>query len=459
MIKKLIGNKAFYKMVLLVAIPIMVQNGITNFVSLLDNIMVGQVGTEQMSGVAIVNQLIFVFNLCIFGGLSGAGIFGAQYYGQGNHDGVRFTFRFKCWLGFIVTILCVAIFAAFGSELIQLFLHEGSGQTDIRKVLYYGEKYLAVSLLGLFPFMVGQVYSSTLRETGETILPMKAGIVAVFVNLVINYILIFGKFGAPALGAVGAAIGTVVSRFVECGIIMYWTHKHVERNPFIVGALRSMKIPKSLASKVLVKGAPLLINEALWSGGVSTMMQCYSVRGVEVIAGLNISNTIANLFNIVFVAMGSAISIIVGQLLGAGKMKEAKEADTKLIFFSVMCCMFIGFVMILIAPAFPAIYNTSEEVKGLAAKFIIVSALYMPQNAFMHAAYFTLRAGGKTVVTFFFDSVFMWVVNIPLAYFLSRYTGINIVYVFAIVQGVEIVKCVIGFILLKRGVWLQNIVV
>lgn len=458
MFRKLIGDKRFYKMVLAVSVPIMIQNGITNFVSLLDNIMVGQVGTEQMSGVAIVNQLIFVFNLCVFGGISGAGIFGAQFYGQKNHEGVRDTFRFKGWIGVILTILCFIILGGFGSDLIALFLHEGNDGTDIAKVLYHGQRYMRISLIGLVPFMVAQVYSSTLRETGETVLPMKAGIVAVVVNFVINYILIFGKFGAPAMGAAGAAVGTVVSRFVECGIVMYWTHKHTERNPFIVGAYKSVKLPGNLAWKIIIKGSPLLINEALWSGGVSMMMQCYSVRGVEVIAGLNISNTIANLFNVVFIALGNSVAIIIGQLLGAGKMEEAKDTDRKLIAFSVFCCIGIGLMMILIAPAFPAIYNTSDHVKELAARFIIVSAIFMPQNAFMHAAYFTLRSGGKTVVTFFFDSVFMWIVNIPMAFVLSRYTGIYIVYVFAMVQGIEIIKCIIGFVLLKKGVWLQNIV-
>lgn len=458
MFKRLTGDKKFYRMVLAVSVPIMIQNGITNFVSLLDNIMVGQVGTEQMSGVAIVNQLIFVFNLCIFGGISGAGIFGAQFYGQGNHKGVRDTFRFKFWICVVITLLSVAVLGLYGEELISMFLHEGSDGTDIALALYHGKRYLKISMIGLLPFMTAQIYSSTLRETGETVLPMKAGIVAVAVNFVINYILIFGKFGVPAMGAVGAAVGTVISRFVECAIVIYWTHKHTERNPFIVGALRSFRVPGALAGKILVKGAPLLINEALWSGGVSLMMQCYSVRGVEVIAGLNISNTIANVFNIVFIALGNSVAIIIGQLLGAGKMEEAKETDTKLIAFSVACCIGIGLVMIAVAPLFPAIYNTSGQVKELAARFIIVSALFMPQNAFMHAAYFTLRSGGKTVVTFFFDSVFMWIVNIPLAFVLSRYTDIYIVYVFAMVQGVEIIKCIIGFVLLKKGVWLQNIV-
>ena len=117
--KKFIGDKSFYKMVLMIAVPIMIQNGITNFVSLLDNIMVGQIGTEQMSGVAIVNQLMFVYNLCIFGGLSGAGILTAQYFGQKDEEGVRPPFRYKIWMAVILTILAGVVLVVGGESLIS----------------------------------------------------------------------------------------------------------------------------------------------------------------------------------------------------------------------------------------------------------------------------------------------------------------------------------------------------
>lgn len=456
--KKLIGDKQFYKMVLLVAVPIMIQNGITNFVGLLDNVMVGQVGTEQMSGVAIVNQLLFVYSLCIFGGLSGAGIFGAQFYGQDNQAGVRDIFRFKIWIGLLITVLGFFILGFFGEGLINTYLAGEANKENVAVALYYGKEYLWIMLVGIIPFCIVQIYSSTLRETGETIVPMIAGIIAVAVNLAFNYILIFGKFGVPAMGVAGAAVATVMSRFVECLIVVIWTHMHRERNIYIMGLYRSLRIPIWLVKKVVIKGTPLLMNEALWAAGMAMLLQCYSVRGLNVVAGMNISNTIANLFNIVFIALGSSVAIIVGQLLGAGKMEEARDTDTKLIAFSVASCIVIGILMIVIAPLFPKMYNTSDEVKGLAESFIIVAAVFMPQNAFLHAAYFTLRSGGKTVVTFFFDSVFAWVVSIPLAYVLSRYTQINIVFVYFCCQGIEIIKSIIGYILVKRGSWLQNIV-
>ena len=457
-IHKFIGDKAFYKMVLSIAVPIMVQNGITNFVSLLDNIMIGRVGTEPMSGVAIVNQLIFVYNLCLFGGVSGAGIFTAQYFGQKNHEGIRQTVRFKLWIVTVITLLTTGLFLSAGNHLIRLYLQGEGTAESIAATLRYGHQYLLIMLLGLLPFMMVQVYSSTLRECGQTILPMKAGIVAVFVNLILNYILIYGKFGAPALGVQGAALATVISRYTEAAIVLIHTHRHKELNPFAEGLYSTLKVPAHLVQKIVVKGMPLLLNETLWASGMAMLTQCYSVRGLNVIAAQNISNTINNVFNIVFIALGDSVAIIVGQLLGAGRMQEARDTDNKLIAFSVFCCTCVATLMFLLAPFFPMLYNTGEDVRLLAKYFIMICAVFMPQNAFLHASYFTLRSGGKTIITFLFDSVFIWCVSVTIAFTLSRFTSLPVTVVYILVQMGDLIKCAIGFILVKKGVWLQNIV-
>ena len=455
---KFIGDKAFYKMVLAIAVPIMIQNGITNFVGLLDNIMIGRVGTEPMSGVAIVNQLIFVYNLCLFGGVSGAGIFTAQYFGQKNQEGIRQTVRFKIWIVAVITLITTGLFLLAGDRLIQFYLQgEGTAQSAAA-TLHYGKQYLWIMLLGLLPFMMVQVYSSTLRECGQTMLPMKAGIIAVGVNLVLNYILIYGKFGAPALGVQGAAIATVVSRYVEAAIILIHTHRHKEQNPFVEGLYTTLKVPGNLAKKIVLKGMPLLLNETLWAAGMAMLTQCYSIRGLNVIAAQNISGTIGNVFNIVFIALGDSVAIIVGQLLGAGRMEEARDQDNKMIAFSVFCCTGVALVILAMAPLLPMQYNTEAHVRERAKYLIMISAVFMPQNAFLHASYFTLRSGGKTIVTFLFDSVFIWCVSVTIAFTLSRFTTLPVTAVFIFVQLGDIIKCIIGFVLVKKGVWLQNIV-
>lgn len=456
--KKFIGDRAFYSMVLALAVPVMIQNGITNFVGLLDNIMVGQVGTEQMSGVAIANQLVFVFNLCVFGGVSGAGIFGAQFFGKGDSDGVRDILRIKLWLALVLSVAAGVVFTFWSEPLISLFLHEGSESGDLAATLLYGKQYLSLMRLLLVPFALVQAYASTLRETGETKLPMQAGVVAVLVNLVFNYLLIYGKLGFPVLGVQGAAIATILSRIVEAAIVIAWTHRNRERNPFAVGLYRTLRVPSALLGQVAVKGSPLLVNEALWSMAMTTLAQCYSLRGLAVVAAVNITSTITNLFNIVFMSLGSSIGIIVGNLLGAGRMREARDADNKLIAFSVASCLLVGAIMAVVAPLFPRLYNTTDEVRRLAESMILISAAIMPFHAFTHATYFTLRSGGKTFVTFLFDSVFVWAVNVPIAFVLSRFTGLPILPLFAVCQAIEILKSFIGYFFVRSDVWMQNIV-
>lgn len=456
--KKFIGDKAFYRYLIFLAFPMIVQNGITSFVSFLDNIMVGQIGTEPMSGVAIVNQLFFVFNICIFGGVSGAGIFSAQFFGKGDFEGQKYTFRFKLYACLLITAIACVLFHFLDEPLISLYLNDEGSVGNTRLALSYGKEYLAIMILGLLPFAVSQTYVSTIRETGQTFVPMVSGIVAVITNLVLDYVLIFGAFGAPELGVAGAAIATVIARYTECLIVVVWAHRHLDKNPYLIGVYKGLRIPGSILADIFRKGLPLMFNEMLWAVGMAVIVQCYAVRGLEVVAAQNISSTISNLFNIVYLQLGNCISIVVGQKLGAGQLEEAKDADNKIIFFDVACCAGISVIMILLGGLFPEIYKTEPGIKALAKNFIIISAMAMPLCAFSHCSYFTLRSGGKTIVTFLFDSVYTWVVMIPYAFVLSHFTTLSITMVFFLVSFTEIIKVIIGFFMIKSNVWLQNIV-
>ncbi len=453
---KYFGDKQFYKRVLAMVLPIIVQQAITNFVAMLDNIMVGQVGTYPMSGVAIANQLIFVFNLCIFGAISGAGIFGAQYFGDGNHEGVRYTFRYKLWVGIGLSLAAIAVFLLWDTPLIANYLN-GTPQENAL-TLGFAKDYLAVILIGLVPYALTQIYASTLRETGQTLVPMISGVIAVAVNMILNYILIFGKFGAPEWGVVGAAVATVISRFVELIIIVAWTHVNASRNPFIKGAYQSLHIPRAVVWKITKKGVPLLMNEALWSMAMATLLQCYSVRGIEVVAAYNINSTITQLFNVVALSMGNAISILVGQRLGAGEMEQARDDNRRLTVFGLLLAVGVATVMAACAGLFPQLYDTSEDIRTTATGFILIAAAYMPVLSFVHSSYFTLRSGGRTVITVLFDCVYSWVVYVPVAYILSSHTALPILAVYAIVQGTDLIKATVGGLLIHKGVWLRNIV-
>ncbi len=458
MLRSFFGDKSFYKRVLMLTLPIMIQNGITNFVNMLDNVMVGRVGTVEMTGVAVANQLMFVFNLCVFGAVSGAGIFGAQFYGNGDHKGLRDSFRFKLIFGGLISVAGIGIFLAFGAPLVTLYLKGEGNAADAAASLVFGLDYLKLMLIGLIPYTVVQCYSSTLRETGETLLPMYAGMAAVGVNLVLNYILIFGHFGAPELGVSGAALATVISRFAELAVVVIFTWKRRERHIFIKGAFRSMRVPFSLVKQIMLKGMPLMLNEALWAAGVATLNQSFSVISLDVVAANNISQTFHNVFSVVFMAVGVSIGILVGQLLGAGETEEARATARKLITFSFLVSVAVGALYSCFAAFIPEVYNTTESVRYMATRIMWISAAAMPLDAIAHASYFTLRSGGKVVITFLFDSCFVWLISVPAAFVLSRYSGLGIYAVYGICQGLNLLKAILGITFVKKGIWVKNIV-
>ena len=458
MVRNFYKDKALMKRFILIALPIIIQNGITNFVSMLDNIMVGQVGSLQMSGVSIVNNLMFVYSLCVFGASSGAGIFTAQFHGSDDQEGIRHTMRFKVLACTILSLVAAAFFVVVGEFLILQYLKGEGDPADAALVLQYGKDYLAMTYWGFIPFALSNAYSSTLRETGKTIVPMIAGIAAVLVNLVLNYVLIFGHFGAPVLGVKGAAIATAISRYVELSIVAGWAHTHEKDCPFVRGLYRSFRIPVDLLKKIAAKGAPLMVNEAFWSGGMAFLNQCYSTCGLDVVPALNISSTIFNLASVAFIAGGNTVGIMMGQMLGAGNSPDdIRDANRKLMVTNVCVGIVFGLLLAGVSGLFPLIYNTTDAVRQTATWLICICAVMMPVHSYLNATYFTLRAGGQSMITFVFDSGFMWCCMIPVAFVLSRFANLHIIVLYAIIQSLDFAKCALGAKMLKNGKWIQNL--
>ena len=459
-LSRYVGDKQFYRTVLFVAVPMMVQNGITNLVNLLDNIMVGQVSTAAMSGVSIVNQFVFIFNLLVFGAVSAAGIFTAQFHGSNDVQGEQHTFRFKVLVNLLAGALGIAAFALLDDQLIRLFLQMESEASSLspEEALFYGKQYLWPMLLGLIPYALSQAYASTMRETGQTVLPMVASSAAVATNFVLNAILIFGLVGFPAMGVAGAAIATVVARFVELAILVVWGHTHKEKCPYLVGAYRSLYIPGALFAQIMIKGLPLMANEFFWAISITLRNQSYSTCGLEVVAAQNIAVTIINLFSVVYLSLGSSIAIVVGNQLGAGEIEQARDTDRKMIAFSVSCAAGIGLLLIALAQVFPLIYKAPEDVRSLATFMIVVSGCALPFFSYAHAAYFTLRSGGRVGITFLFDSVYMWGVVIPTVVLLANFTSISIYWLYIAGTVAETLKCIFGFIFLRKINWARRLV-
>lgn len=451
-----IGDRKFYRTVCALMLPIVIQHTVESLVGLLDNVMIGQTGTDPMSGVAIVGQLLQVFYICVYGATAAPNIFSAQFHGAKDPEGVRHTFRFKLMELMLLAALALVAFCGFGTELIRLYLTDGSAAAGA--ALEYARQYLNVMLWGLIPFELTVAYTGTLSSLGETRVPMIAGVTAVCVNLAGNYVLIFGHFGAPALGVRGAAWATVLSRCVEMAIVAGYAHRHRDRFPFLRGAYRSLRVPAALARRMLLKSAPLLGNEALWALGTAIQMQCYSLRGYAVIAAVNIASAVWNLFTVVAMAFGDATSIIVGQQLGAGELERGRQTAWKLAAFSMACCLAIGGAQFAMSGVIPRMYNTAPSVQAMASQFIRILALCMPAVSFANCCYYALRSGGRMGVTFLYDCGMMWGVTVPLAFCLTRFTDMPIVQVYFGIQMVIFVKCALGAAFLKRGTWAVNMV-
>lgn len=458
-LKRYVGDWNFYRSLMVLIFPMIIQQGVTSFVNLLDNLMVGNLGTAPMSGVAIVNQLFFVYNMALFGMNSGVSIFGAQFYGRGDYKGVRNATRLKLLSSALVTAIAIIVLMLFGPQLIGLFLHEtATDTTDMALTLESAMSYLRILLWGFPPFMMVMAYSGTLREAGQTVTSMVAGVVAVIVNLVGNYLLIFGHMGFPQMGAAGAALATVISRWVEMTILVVYAHKNEDKFPFFKGLYKSARVPLDLWKKVAITGSPLIINEILWSAGTTFVNQNYSLRGLNAVAANNITSTCWQLFCVIMFAMGGAIAILVGQQLGAGEIEKAKDTDRKLMFFNVSLHVLIGGLLILFAPMIPYLYNTEPAVRELARQQLIVAGLVLPMNAFTHGAYFTIRSGGKTMITFLFDCGYTWVVSVPISFILARYTALPMVAIYAAVQLADVIKIFVAVPMLSSGFWANNVV-
>lgn len=454
---KLIGNKEFYKTLFVVAIPIMLQSAITNFVGLIDNLMVGSLGTLQMSSVSICNQIINVFQLLTFASANASGIFLAQYYGKRDDEGMANCFRFKAYSMAVLYIVAMAVFVFGGKQIIMLYLGNNDPST-IAETMAYASSYMKIILIGLLPFAINITVSYSIREIGDTVPPMIASSVAVMVNTLLNYTLIFGHFGLPQLGIKGAAIATVIARFTEMTITVGYAFSKRYTIPFIRHMFDTLTVPTTLIRDIMVKGFPLVINEFFYAIGMAMIVQAYSMKGIEAVAAYNIVNTVANVLFVANIAFGNAIAIIVGRLLGAGEIEQAKQTDAQIIFFSFMLNIVIGLVMFMFVPLVPELYNTSADIKLMAANMLRFYSFYLPVSSLYMSAYFTIRSGGNTFLTFFFDGFYSACISFPLAYVLCRFTGLSIVQVYMIVMSFDIFKVFIGMGLISRGTWAKNIV-
>ena len=287
---------------------------------------------------------------------------------------------------------------------------------------------------------------------------MISGTIAVFVNLALNYVLIFGHFGAPELGVEGAAWATVISRYVELVIVVLWTHLNPKKCPYAPRLYKNLYIPPKLLKQLILKGIPLMGNEILWSFAITFMNQRYVLCGAGVLAALNITSVVNLLANVVTISLGNVTAIVLGQMMGADRpQQEIREESRRLTFLSLLSGILFGLILAAIAKPFPMLYNTTDEIRHMATNMILIIALFKPLLGLVHACYNAIRAGGKTWLTFINDSGFMWFISAPLAFILTQFTDLPILPVYFLCQLPELLKYVMSIIIMKGNGWMQNL--
>lgn len=448
-LKKYIGNKAFYKIVFFVTLPLVLQQVLINIVNLADNVMVGQLTQIEMNGVYIASQIFFVCMLGLFGSIEGSSIFFAQYFGGNDEKHMRFVFKFKCVASLLIAVILFLVLTFFLEPLAGLF-------SDVKTEIEVCKQYMDILKFTLFPFALSNVLSSSFREVKKTSIPMWASALALVFNISLNYILIFGNFGFKELRVEGAAIATLIARLFEFAFLLFMTY--LLKMNYIKKLFTSEKLEKGLTKRLIRCSIPLFLNELLWSTGQMVISIALCTRGGNARNALSIATTVNNLFYIGALSLGNAIAIIVGNTLGSGDIEKAKIEARQLIVLAIMVAIVFGLALICFAPLITMAYNVSNEVRTFAINAMKIYGSLMWLFAINCSCFFVIRAGGNTKIVLAFDSMFGWIIQVPAALLFAFFTNVSFEMLFFIVYIVEIIKLVIGLTMVHKNKWAKNIV-
>lgn len=441
----------FIKRLIIIAIPIVLQQLFLNIASLLDTLMVGQLDEASVSGVYIATQIIFVVNLMMFGSIEGASVFFCQFFGKNDQANLKKSFTFKLYASLVISTLATLGILIFGRSLSSLFISDPLA-------INISVQYLNVLAISFIPFGVIISITSSMRESHNTVLPMAITLIGVISNFIINYIFIFGKLGMPKLGGVGAAIGTTSERIIELIILLIICFK--KKYIFCDDLLHNLKIEKKLCIEMIKKSIPLLINETLWALGQTVLVYVFSQSSEISTVVLPIATTIYNLIFVVCLGVGNAITILVANTVGTGDFEKAqKEAHVSLIFSFIVGIIF-GAILALIAPLITSLYTgVSIEARHLAEILIIFYGIYLVVCALNNSIFFILRAGGKTLLVFIFDSLYGWVLQIPFAFLLLYVFKLEFIPLVIVAYSIDIIKTIVGLILILSKKWYKNLTI
>lgn len=447
-LRRYFGDKDFYKHTLHIAVPLMLQQLVSTSVNLLDNLMIGQLGDHALAGVATVNRYFMIAIFGTLGIIAASTVFLAQFYGSNDENHMKQTYRFSIISTSMIMSFFIVLALAFPSKIVGFFV-------DDSNVILEGSRYIVIAALSFIPTMFTMAIAGSMRAVGDSKSPLIASLISMVTNLFFNYALIYGHFGFPTMGIVGAGIGTLIARIVEIIVIILFLRRN--DYPFKTPITTLFQISPTLVKAISLKALPLALNEVLYAGGMAMLMKFYGTRGADAISGYSISLTVSDLFFTMNAGMSVATTILVSQPLGANKKEEAKNNAYKLMGFGFMMAICFGILLFISSFYVPNLYDVSDNALFIAKRFLQIMSVLFWIYILNTSIYFILRAGGDMKSTLLLDSTYMWTINLTSVGLATYFTDLSIMGLYTIGQITDIVKLLIAFYFVKQERWLVNL--
>ncbi|MCK0471237.1 MATE family efflux transporter [Halalkalibacter sp. APA_J-10(15)] len=443
-------DKAFYKRMMALSVPITIQFLLTSFLSMVDSLMVGQLGEVSIASVGVANKITIILILITQGFASGAGIFAAQYWGRKDKVGISKILIITTTIISGFTIVATFFVVGFANQLIYLFSPD-------QAVVGLGSSYIKIIAISYFFTGITIILTVILRSMGEVKLPMYFSVFAILLNTLLNYLFIFGNGGFPEMGIEGAAIATVIARTIHCVLMVLLIRQF---NLFSAFRLIDMKevFESGLVKSYFVISVPSILNHIFWTLGETSYFWVFARMGTNELAAATLIDPLIFLFMAVFIGLGDAASVMIGNGIGSERFKETYQYGKKFLLITFGLSIVASAGVLLVAPLFVSFYNVSSVVSEYAISILYVYAVILPFKMLNQVNNIgILRAGGDTKFVMYLDLIGVWLVGLPLA-LIGAYAGFPIYVVFGLANIQEVVRILFG---LKRTLsrkWMNVVV-
>ncbi|MDR5587860.1 MULTISPECIES: MATE family efflux transporter [Clostridium] len=446
----IVEDKVFLRKTIAIAIPVTIQALLNTTLNLIDTMMIGQLGETTIAAVGLANKVFFVFTLLLFGIVSGSSILTAQYWGKKDIKNIRKVLGISLIIGLLGAIIFVIPSLICPNLVMRIF-------TPNESTIGIGVAYLSIVALSYPLTAITNAYISLLRAVNEVKAPVVISLFSILINAVLNYTLIFGHFGFQALGVQGAAIGTLIARIVEC--ISVLSVVYLKNGPAAARLKELVDFNKEFIKMFFITVSPVIANEFMWGLGVTIYSLVYGRMGDGAVAAITITQTVEQIAVVIFQGISAATAVILGNELGANKLKKADIHAKYLLILQFIATLFIGIICFLTRWPLIHLFTVTESVAVDISKCLIVFVLYLPFKMFnLVNITGVLRSGGDTKAGLILDSTGVWLIGIPLAYLGGIFLSLPIYWVYVLVLAEEIYKFVLSFKRYKKKKWLKNIV-